>query len=250
MKLRIKTITKLALLSLFSLQTALASNNSYFADKIMHGKFLLQLGAFNMSNQGKAQQINIQSLLGDYFSVTSEQKQNALLGLGYFIDGQMYHNWNLQYGVNAFYFMQTTVSGNVTQEQAFTNLSYSYDVTNVPIYATVKGLYNLKNDRYHLTLDFGIGPNFNETSGFNEKSLDGGITTADQIFKGKTNVNFSAMAGIGIKIDHVIEQLPLECGYHIFYLGRGQFDTTSNQVLNSLKTGNSYAQALSCGILV
>jgi len=251
LRMRILLLSLCCMTTVLSLPTAKASSvlASSFADKLTHGQFLLQLGAFNMSNQGKPQQINIQDLIGDYFSVSSGQNQNALVGLGYFIDGQTYNRWNLLYGIDAFYLMQTTVSGKVTQEQLFTNLSYSYDVTNTPVYATVKGLYDL-NDRYHVTLDLGAGPNFMKTSGFSEQSLDGGVTVGDQIFSSKNNVTFSAMAGIGVRMDHVIEQLPVECGYHLFYLGRGEFNTKTNQVLNTLKTGNSYAQSLSCGIVV
>jgi hypothetical protein len=236
----------LTLIPLCCITTTLSA--SPLMDNITQGKFLLQVGGFSASNQGKAQQINIQTLIGDYFSVSNNRNQNALFGIGYFVDGQHFNSFNMQYGVNAFYFMDTTVNGNITQEQLFTNLGYSYDTSNLPVYATAKGLFNLKNERYHLVIDAGIGPNFKQTSNFSERSLDGGVTIPEQPFTGKTNVTFSAMTGIGFKIDHAIDKAPLECGYHIFYLGRGQFNTTTNQVLNSLKTGNSYAQALTCGI--
>jgi hypothetical protein len=187
-------------------------------------------------------------LEGDYFAVSNNHNQNALFGLGYFVDGQQFNKFNLQYGIDAFYFLNTTVKGNITQEQLFTNLAYSYNVTNLPIYAIAKGLFNLNNERYHITFDLGVGPNFLQTSNFSEKSLDGGVTIPEQPFTGKTRVTFSAMTGIGFKVDNAIDNAPLECGYHIFYLGSGQFNTTSNQILNSLKMGNSYAQAVSCGI--
>jgi hypothetical protein len=236
----------LSVISLSCIATTLSAHPMF--DSLSHGKFVFQFGGFNVSNQGKAQQINIQTLIGDYFSVSNTQDQNALVGLGYFVDGQQYNRFNMQYGINAFYFFDTTVKGKVTQEQLFTNLGYSYSVSNLPIYATAKGLFNLKDERYHLTFDLGVGPNIKQTSNFTETSLDGGVTIPEQPFNGKTNVIFSAMTGIGIKMDHVIDKAPLECGYRIFYLGRGQFNTTSTQVLNSLKTGNSYAQALTCGI--
>jgi hypothetical protein len=241
-----RTKKLLSFISLCCITTTISAHP--FVDNLTQGKFVLQVGGFSASNQGKSQQINIQTLIGDYFSTSNNRNQNALLGLGYFVDGQEFNRFNMQYGINAFYFMDTTVNGTITQEQLFTNLAYSYNVTNLPIYATTKGLVNLKNKRYHLTFDLGIGPNIQQTSNFNENSLDGGVTIPERPFDGKTNVTFSAMTGIGIKIDHAIDKAPLECGYHIFYLGRGQFNTTSNQVLNTLTTGNSYAQAITCGI--
>jgi hypothetical protein len=237
----------LSLIPLCFITTTLSAHP--FIDKIAQGKFVVHVGGFSASNQGKAQQINIQTLIGDYFSVSNNKNQNALFGLGYFVDGQQFNRFSLQYGMNAFYFMNTTVNGAVTQEQLVTNLGYSYDVSNLPVYATVKGLFSLKDERYHLIFDLGIGPNIKQTSSVTEKSLDGGVTIPEQPFTGKTNIIFSAMTGIGIRLDHAIDKAPLECGYHIFYLGRGQFNTTSNQILNSLTTGNSYAQALTCGIL-
>jgi hypothetical protein len=247
MQLNVGRIKKLlSLIPLCCITTTLSAHP--LIDNIAQGKFVFQAGGFNVSNQGQAQQINIQTLIGDYFSVSNNQNQNAVVGLGYFVDGQQFNKFNMQYGINAFYFLETTVKGTITQEQLFTNLAYSYNTSNLPVYATAKGLFNLKNERYHLTFDLGIGPNIKHTSNFSETSLDGGVTIPETPFNGKTNVTFSAMTGIGIKMDHALDQSPLECGYRIFYLGRGQFDTTSNQVVNSLKTGNSYAQAITCGI--
>jgi hypothetical protein len=239
------------LLSLIPLCCITTTLSAYpLVDRITHGKFLLEAGGFSTSNQGKGQQINIQTLIGDYFSVSNNRNQNAVFGAGYFIDAQQFSGVNLQFGLNAFYFMDTTVNGIITQEQLFNNLSYSYDTSNLPVYAAARGIFNLKNERYHLVIDLGLGPNFKQTSNFTEKSLDGGETIPEQPFTGKNNVIFSATTGIGFKIDHALDQAPLECGYHIFYLGRGQFNTTTSQVLNSLKTGNSYAQALTCAISI
>jgi hypothetical protein len=236
----------LLLISLCCITSSLSAHP--LLNTVSQGKWVLHLGGFSAVNQGQAQQVNIQTLVGDNFSVANNRNQNALVGVGYFVNGQHFNRFDLQYGLNAMYLMDTTVNGLVTQEQLFTNLSYSYNVSNLPIYATAKGLFNFKNDRYHLTVDLGIGPNIKRTSDFNEKSIDGGVTIPEQPFTGKTNVTFSAMTGVGFKMDHAIEQVPLECGYHILYLGRGQFNKTSDQLLNSFKTGNSYAHTLSCGI--
>ena len=88
------------------------------------------------------------------------------------------------------------------------------------------------------------------TSDFHEKPLDGGITIPDHIFSGRTTTTFSAMAGVGIKLKEVFGQAPLECGYKFFYLGQGSFGKETEQVVNTLKTGNSYANAVMCSLTV
>ncbi len=245
MKLRMDAIKQ------FLILTSLCGMTSAFsalADSTTQGKVFFQLGAFNVSNQGKAQHINIQDLIGDDFSVTNNSEQNVLLGLGYFFNGQHFNKVTMEYGIDAFYFAATTVKGNVTQEELFNNLSYSYEVTHLPIYATAKALFNFPNERYHLIIDLGVGPNFMQTKNFSEKSLDGGVTIPDDAFSSNTDVVLSAMTGIGIRVDNVFKQASLECAYHYFYLGQGELNKT-DQVINALKTGHAYAQALSCGIL-
>ena len=63
-----------------------------------------------------------------------------------------------------------------------------------------------------------------------------------------TTTAFSATAGIGIKLNNVIKTIPLECGYRFFYLGKGHLNTLSDQVLNTLKTGDDYANAIICAV--
>jgi hypothetical protein len=222
------------------------TNKSY---SFLQGHVVVQGGGY-WSNQGKAQHIDIVGLIGDDFTVRNNNKGNGLVGLGYFLDGPDMAYLKMSYGINAFYLAKTSVSGTVVQEDVFTNLSYSYNVTHYPVYAVAKATIDLNSTRYALTADTGIGPNFMQTNGFKEHSLDGGITIPDHIFSGRTTTTFSATVGLGIKLNHLLGELPLECGYHFFYLGQGNFHKDTNQVLNALNTGHAYANAAICSVTI
>ena len=215
---------------------------------LSHGHAVIQLGNF-WSYQGQAQHINIDGLIGDDFTVTKAQDNNGLVGLGYFIDGQDKNLFTMSYGVNAFYLAKTAVNGNVVQEGLFTNLSYGYHVTHFPVYAASKATIDTKSTRYAWVIDAGVGPNFSSTSAFQEQSLDN-ITIPDHIFSGRTTTAFSATAGIGLKLNNVFGKRPLECGYRFFYLGQSRFNKESNQLLNTLTTGNNYANAVVCAVTI
>lgn len=207
------------------------------------GEPVLQLGWFK-AKQGKSQHIDIEGLIGDDFSVKKSTAQNLLVGVGYYFDWLDTSQVSLQYGINAFYLAATKVKGNVTQEDLFTNLSYHYSRTNYPIYFAAKALVPC-GMCYAITLDVGIGPNIITTHGFKEKSLDGGITIPDaHIFSGKTVAVFSATTGLGWRINHVLGNLSIEIDYRFFYLGQGKLKKVNSQVRNTLRTGNSYANAL------
>ncbi len=213
--------------------------------KKIHAKKSIQVGGF-VAHQGTAQDINIEGLVGDHFSVSNHNPSNALVGAGYYVDGQETDRFNLSYGINAFYLPKTTVSGLVTQEKQVTNLSYQYSITHYPIYFGAKALIkNKKSDRYTVTLDAGLGPNITSTSSVTETSLDG-FTIPDKTYSGRTTATFSAMAGLGIQMNNAFGQTPLECGYRFFYLGQGAFNSLSNQLLNGFNTGHNYANALVC----
>lgn len=197
------------------------------------GEGVLQLGWFT-ATQGKSQHVNIEGLIGDHFSVSKSSGQSVLVGAGYYLDGMDMGEAEVQYGINAFYLSPTRVSGEVTQEDLFTNLSYHYSRTNYPIYAAAKAMISCG-----IVFDAGIGPNFVNTSGFKERSLDGGITVPDKIFSGKTTVAFSATFGLGWRIYQ-----SFEVNYRFFYLGQGELKKVNNQVKNTLRTGHSYANAL------
>lgn len=217
------------------------ANTAY--TQLNHPHIVLQAGGFN-ATQGKAQHIGIQGLIGDHFSVTQRNDQNYLVGLGAFMDGPEWADWRFMFGLNAFYLANTTVKGKVTQENLFTNLGYHYSINNYPLYVEAKALRKIFCNQADLTFNLGIGSNFIQAYRFKEYSLDGGITIPDHIFSSHTTAAFSATAGIGVQINNVIRCMPLEIGYRFFYLGQGHFNKTSDQVLNTLKTGQSYANAL------
>lgn len=221
---------------------------SFHASDLLHGHVTTQLGYY-WSSQGEAQNINIADLIGDRFTVTDGNDSSGLFGVGYYIDGQKKGPFNMSYGLNFFYLAPTGVTGNVIQEQLFTNLSYSYRVTHYPLYVMAKSTFDTNSPKYGITLDAGIGPNFISTSNFQEHSLDA-ITLPDHIFSGKNTTTFSATAGIGLKINQFFGQAPLECGYRFFYLGEGSFNKLSNQVLNTLGTGSNFGNAVTCAVTI
>lgn len=227
---------------------SLALSSQVLAFDLTSGKILIQVGGFN-ATQGRDQDINIQTLIGDRYTLNDENDQNALFGLGYFLPGLQKNNFNLSYGINAFYLAKTTVNGNIIQEHVFNNLAYRYNLTHVPVYAAIKAEFENDSKKSALVLDAGIGPNFTSTSNYHETSLDG-VTIPDRAFSGKSNTTFSAMAGIGIKFNNLFGTIPLECGYRFFYLGEGQFKNHNTQIVNTLNTGGNYAQAIVCGITV
>ena len=237
----------LLLLLCLNASSTFSATQSTYLPMLTHGHFVFSLGGYQ-SKQGETQHIDIQDLIGDTFSVSHYHDHNALLGLGYFLDGQHWNKVQMSYGINAFYLAATAVSGYVTQEDLFTNLSYSYNVTHLPVFLIVKTAIHLNSPLYALTFDIGAGSNFMKLYNFHENSLDNGITIPEQPFSSNTNTTFSATFGAGIKIDRALGQLALECDYRFFYLGEGHFTINDNQVPNSLKTGNIYANAMQCSI--
>jgi len=205
---------------------------------------VFQIGIFDAS-QGKAQDIEIQDLVGDKFTVKSQHDQNVLLGLGFFLEGLHKEKYNLMYGLNAFYLAGTNVKGDVIQEHLFTNLSYHYSIINYPVYLVGKALINTSSERYNIIMDLGIGPNVISAKHFAEQSVDNGITIPDNAFHNETQIAFSATLGLGIRFNKLLNNmLPVEIAYRFFYLGEGRLDKSNNQILDNLKTGNSYANAL------
>jgi hypothetical protein len=212
--------------------------------KPKNANIFLQVGAFGAS-QGNQQAVRIRGLIGDYFTVSQYYDQNVLLGLGYYINGWKSNVISLMYGLNLFVLPKTTVKGYIVQQQQFTNLSYRYSISNFPLYAAVKGLLNTGSSRYNITVDVGVGINTIHTSNFSESSLDGGLTVPDSSsFTGQTSVAPSVTAGMGVKFNNVYRGLPLEIDYRFFYLGQSNFNTANNQIVSTLRTGNSYANAL------
>ncbi|CDR34872.1 hypothetical protein [Criblamydia sequanensis] len=203
---------------------------------------LIQLGVFS-AHQGKSQHVDIEDLIGDQFTVDKHSGQNLLFGLGAYLEGLRIRETRILYGINAFYLAPTKVKGKVIQEDLFANLSYQYYRSNYPIYLATRALIGCCSS-YDLILDLGLGVNIASTHGFKERSLDGGITESDKIFSGKTKAAFSATAGLGWRFNHLFRNFSLEIDYRFFYLGEGKLKRINSQVINSLSTGNSYANAL------
>jgi hypothetical protein len=214
-----------------------------FSYDLKGGHLAIQGGGY-FTTQGKSQFIRMRDLIGDQYTVTHRNSSNGLFGLGYLVDGPQFNRFNLQYGVNAFYLAKTTVRGTIAQEQLYTNLAFSYGVSHVPIYATLKALTNVNGDRYALTGDVGIGPSFNIGSSYQDRHFENDYTFRDRAYDTGSKTSFSAMAGIGIRANHLIGEVPLEIGYRFFYLGAGQLSPRTDHILDNLKTGNGYAHAV------
>ena len=233
--------------------TSTASSNvtSIFAplsSKQRQGHAVIQLGGF-WANQGEAQDINIQGLVSNHYSVDNQNDGNVLVGVGYYLNGLSHDRFQLAYGLNAFYLGATSVSGDVIQEHLYSNLSYHYDNQNTPIYLDAKAIINSNSEEYNLTLDAGIGPNFMRTSHYYE-TPNAYYTIPDNAFTSNTSVTFSATAGVGLRLNKIIGKTPLECGYRFFYLGKGQLAKNSDQLINTISTGNTYNNALLCSITI
>lgn len=221
------------------------------------GQALFQTGAY-WSHQGQAQHVNIESLIGDDFSVTRHGNVNSFFGFGYLFDGPQYRGLQLNYGVHAFYLPKTSVFGYVLQEELFTNLSYGYYVTHFPVYAALEATTDLSRMPMpflsklpgKLTVDVGIGPNFMKTAGFIEHSIDGGITIPDDAFGNRSTTTFTVTAGASVIVPNVFGAMSLECGYRFFYLGDSHLRRVNDQILNALKTGDIYANAVVVGVRI
>jgi hypothetical protein len=174
-----------------------------------------------------------------------------LFGVGYFLNTKTYKRVNTQLGLNGFYLPKTAVSGTVIQEDLFPNLTYQYNTTSYPLYVVAKGLVDTLHPDRQLTFNVGIGPNFMRMSDFSEASITRTLafsSVPQSLFSAKTVTNFSATAGVGILLGNVFGSAPLECGYQFFYLGEGRFNIANDQIMNTLKTGQMYANAAVCSI--
>ncbi|WP_419418651.1 hypothetical protein ACNVED_08790 [Legionella sp. D16C41] len=205
-------------------------------------------GGFFWAPEGKNQHINIDSLIGNQYTAHNDSEISGLAGIGLYFNGPFYNWLQLSYGFNAFYLGQTSVKGNIIQEDIFNNLAYKYNIQNIPVYLAAKALIYTNNPAYNFTVDAGIGPNFMRTSSYHEIPLDE-VTIPDNAFAGTSTTNFSVTVGAGIRLNN-IAQIPLECGYRFFYLGPGHLHRVNNQYLNNLTTGSIYTNALVCSVTI
>lgn len=200
-----------------------------------------QLGGF-LASQGIEQDVGVDGMIGDHYSVGSHSGGSFLLGLGYYFEGAKNDSYQMVYGINAFYFAPKDVQGGILQEKTFSNLSYRYSISNFPVYLATKGLLN--SEICDVTVDFGMGVNFIKIGNYSESSSDNGVTAPNNSFSGGTRAAFSVMAGAGLRFSNVIGTMPLEVGYRFFYFGKSHLDQTSSEITNALETGNIYAHAL------
>lgn len=219
-----------------------------FSFTLQHEAIPVQFGAFFPSS-GTAQDVNIQGLIGNHYTIKNKSSSNGLFGIGYYVSGLDTDKVHMSYGIDGYYFGTTTVTGFIVQEKLFTNLAYGYHIRNIPIYVAAKGIIKNNNSKYNVTFDAGIGPNFMRTSRYTESALNS-FTIPANSFSSRDNVAFSVMAGVGARLNNVFGNAPLECGYRFFYLGQGHLNSNNNQILNNLKTGNNYANAVICSLSV
>ena len=219
-----------------------------FALNLKHGAIPIEAGVFS-SSSGKAQDINMQGFVGNQYTVTNKHSSNGLFGIGYFVDGLDKDKYQLSYGINGFYLGKMGVQGLLIQEHVSNNLSYTYQITNLPVYLAAKAKIKSNNEAYNILVDAGIGPNFMRTSHYNETPLNN-FSMTNAFFGAENNVAFSATAGVGVRLNNVFGKVPVTCGYRFFYLGVGNMQENNVALLNSLSTGNTYANAVICGVTV
>lgn len=217
------------------------------AAQVHAGHPVVHLGGY-VSSQGQAETINIQGLIGDRYTLNKSYNTNWMFGFGYYMDMPM-SGMTVMAGIDSYYFVKNTVRGKIIQEQMFQNLAYHYDIANLPIYLAGKAMFD-QGCNFALTADLGIGANFVITQHYRDWSLDGGVTLPDNAFNNHTTAVFSAMLGIGVAMKNVINANAVECGYRLFYLGKGHLTRNSDQIRNSLSTGTNYANALVCSVVI
>jgi hypothetical protein len=221
---------------------------TFFSSLKERSHFVIELGGFR-ATQGKSQQVDLNDdQIPDNFTVTQSQDSNVVGGMGYYVDGQETKWMRLSYGINAFYLAPTKVIGTVPFEPPpEPPLSIYYTTTSMPIYLATKALINNSySNKYNMVIDLGIGPNFLTTSDVKPTSPNPLLTTTHG---GATAVTLSAMAGIGLRVNHVFGQNSLECGYRFFYLGQGKFNNVDSDVTSTLQTGDVYANAVLCSMV-
>lgn len=234
------------LLALIVCSTFPASSYAAWQDSfslLQQGNLSLQIGDVE-THQGRDQFVDIDGLIGDRFTVTKHDDNNAVLGAAYYLPSMPIRNIDVRYGLSVFYLVDTEVKGNVIQEDIFENLAYRYKVMNFPIYFSAKTAFDTSVDWLGVNLDAGIGPNVIYARKFKETSLDG-ITLPDDAYHSNATADFSATIGAGLVFKNALGcNIPLEIDYRFFYLGEGHLAKSTSQINQDLRTGHSYANAL------
>lgn len=237
---------KKTMLSLLSVSLCLPL--AAFSLNLKNGMIPIEGGVF-ASSVGEAQHIGIQGLVGNQYTANTNHATNGLVGVGYFLEGLDKERFKLSYGVNAFYLGNMSVQGLIAEEHFVNNLSYSYNIANLPVYLAGKATIKSKSEAYNFFVDAGIGPNFMRTSHYHETPLNN-FSMPNSFFSEKNTVAFSAMAGVGLRVNNVFGTRPLTCGYRFFYLGKGEMQRNNSALLNTLETGTAFANAVTCGVVI
>lgn len=199
-----------------------------------------------VASQGQAENIDIEGLIGDRYTLHKAYNTTWLVGFGYYMDLPM-NGMTMMAGLDSYYFTQQTVRGTIIQEQLFQNLAYHYSVANLPIYLAGKAIFQ-QSGGFAFTADAGLGVNFVITRHYRDWSLDGGVTLPDYAFNNHTTAAFSANIGVGVGMTDVLGAKAMDCGYRLFYLGKGHLKRRTEQLRTSLSTGTNYANALVCSV--
>lgn len=207
------------------------------------GKELSFTAGYYSAHQGKTQHIDIDTLVGNTYTVHNNQHQNYLLGGSFFINALDYNALTLAYGAKVFYLAQTDIRGHVIVEDFFENLAYQYSISHIPIYAMARVTQANIFRELGLVVDAGIGPNILRINHYQEYPLDD-VTEPDHAFNAGTRTQFSATAGVGLKFNSLVNHATMEVGYRFFYLGQGYLQPRTDQILNNLKTGSIYANSV------
>jgi hypothetical protein len=215
-------------------------------DYIKEGHALAEVGGYG-GIEGKAQHINIETRIGNDFTVNSTSGGNVLVGLGYEHLLKKNEGFGVSCGLSLFYLAPSTVNGNILLENQLTNFAYSYKVSHLPLYGMLKASHELQNTRYQLLADVGIGPNFMFLNDYKETPLLVN-SVPDNAFLSTNATTFSVTAGLGFEVKNVFGAYPLRCGYRFYYLGEGALNH-NNKVENSLSTGSTYANAGVCSVV-
>jgi hypothetical protein len=194
--------------------------------------------AYADQHLGQSQHVNIVDLIGNDYTVNQSRQSNVMVGLSYYRPYvSAFSDLHFLYGLNLAFFNTNQIQGDIVQENLFSNLSYSYNAIHLPIYAS------LKTQVKSWVLEAGIGPNIMFLYNYHENAIQpSSIPT--RTFLSNTAVTFSANAGLAYQFPTSFLRHPIELGYRFFYLGKGQFSPSSNQVLSALKTSNIYVNTL------
>lgn len=203
-------------------------------------------------NLGTSQFVPIDGLIGDTFFSSSSAKSHGVVGMALNMDALELENEKIkvQYHFSAFFVPTTTISGNVTQENLVTNLSYSYSVYSISTLFGLKVTSKPFEKNFYLTGDLGLGFNYIYSSEFREHPLVP-YAIPDNIFSYGANkvFDFAITTGFGIKMTTVIPRMDFTLGYRFLYLGEGNLPTTNTLVHTSFKTGYGYLNAITGGFI-